>query len=187
MIPAQKIASEVHRVAELINRDYAGQSPLFLAVLNGSFMFAADLLREITIPCEISFVKLSSYEGISTTGRVREVIGLNCDITDRPVIIVEDIVETGITMAHMVETLKNQNPASINICTFFLKPKALEVKLDIRYTAMEIGNDFILGYGLDYNGYGRNLKDVWVLESATDQKKHVKPIETIWNYLKHIV
>lgn len=164
-IPAEEIMQQVRRVAEEINKDYEGQQPLFLVVLNGAFVFAADLMREISVPAEVSFVKLASYEGTSSTGTVREVIGLNTDITGRPIIIVEDIVESGITMAHMIETLKKQNPKSIDICTLLVKPQKLEVKLDIRYTAMEIPNDFILGYGLDYDGLGRGLKDIYTLIS----------------------
>lgn len=162
-IPAEEIMQQVRRVAEEINKDYEGQQPLFLIVLNGAFIFAADLMREISVPAEVSFVKLASYEGTSSTGTIREVIGLNTDITGRPIIIVEDIVESGITMAHMIETLKKQNPKSIDICTLLVKPEKLEVKLDIRYTAMEIPNDFILGYGLDYDGLGRGLKDIYTI------------------------
>lgn len=162
-IPAAEIMQQVRKVAQQINRDFEGQTPLFLVVLNGAFIFAADLMREVTVPAEVSFVKLASYEGTSSTGTVREVIGLNTDITGRPVIIVEDIVESGITMAHMTETLKKQNPLSIDICTLLLKPEKLEVKLDIRYVAMEIPNDFILGYGLDYDGLGRGLKDIYTI------------------------
>lgn len=164
-IPANEIHEKVKDVAKQINSDYEGETPLFLVVLNGAFVFAADLMREISLPSEVSFVKLASYEGTSSTGTVREVIGLNADITNRPVIIVEDIVESGITMAHMIETLKKQNPKSIDICTMLLKPEKLEVKLNIRYVAMEIPNDFILGYGLDYNGQGRGLKDIYTLKS----------------------
>lgn len=164
-IPAEEIMRQVRRVAAEINRDYEGLSPLFLVVLNGAFIFAADLMREITLQAEVSFVKLASYAGTATTGTVREVIGLNTDITGRPIIIVEDIVESGITMAHMIDTLKKQNPKSIDICTLLVKPQKLEVKLDIRYTAMEIPNDFILGYGLDYDGLGRGLKDIYTLIS----------------------
>lgn len=162
-ITAEEIMTQVRRVASEINRDYEGESPLFLVVLNGAFVFAADLMREITLPAEISFVKLASYDGLASTGTVREVIGLNTDITGRPIIIVEDIVESGITMAHMMDTLKRQNPKSIDICTLLLKPEKLEVRLDIRYVAMEIPNDFILGYGLDYDGLGRGLKDIYTL------------------------
>lgn len=164
-VPANEILEKVKKVAQQINADYMGETPLFLVVLNGAFVFAADLMREICLPAEVSFVKLASYEGTSSTGTVREVIGLNIDITGRPVIIVEDIVESGITMAHMIETLKKQNPKSIDICTLLLKPEKLEVKLDIRYVAMEIPNDFILGYGLDYNGLGRGLKDIYTLKT----------------------
>ena len=163
-ITAEEILTQVRRVASEINHDYEDESPLFLVVLNGAFIFAADLMREITLPAEVSFVKLASYEGTASTGTVREVIGLNTDITGRPIIIVEDIVESGITMAHMIDTLKKQNPKSIDICTLLVKPQKLEVKLDIRYVAMEIPNDFILGYGLDYNGLGRGLKDIYTLK-----------------------
>ena len=162
-IPEEKILSAVKHVAERINKDYEGKEPVFLAVLNGSFIFASDLMKEVNLPREISFVKLASYQGVSTTGQIREVIGLNVDLTGRPVIIVEDIVDTGLTMAHMLEVLKQQNPASIDICTLLLKPGKLQVDLDIRYCCLEIPNDFIVGYGLDYDGYGRNTRDIYTL------------------------
>lgn len=162
-IPEAEILQRVKAVAARINEDYQGQSPIFLAVLNGSFIFAADLLREINLPCEISFVKLASYQGTQTTGAIRELIGLNVDITGRPVIVVEDIVDTGVTMVHMLETLKRQNPASIDVCTLLLKPGKLQAKLDIRYCCLEIPNDFIVGYGLDYDGLGRNTRDIYTL------------------------
>jgi hypoxanthine phosphoribosyltransferase len=163
-IKAEKLKEEVKRVAAEITRDYQGKRPLFLCILNGSFIFAADLIREVDLPCEISFVKMTSYQGTGTTGKVRELIGLNVDITDRHVIIVEDIVDTGITMAHMLETLKGHNPASIDICTLLTKPDKLQVQLDIRYCCLSIPNDFIVGYGLDYDGYGRNIRDIYVIE-----------------------
>lgn len=162
-IPEAQILQEVRRVADEIRRDYADQEPVFLAVLNGSFIFAADLLREVGIPCEISFVKMASYEGTNTTGKIREMIGLNIDITDRPVIIVEDIVDTGLTMAHMLETLQKHNPRSVDVCTLLLKPGKLKVKLDVRYCCMQIPNDFIVGYGLDYDGFGRNTRDIYTI------------------------
>ena len=162
-ISERAIKRQIKRVAEKINRDYEGREPVFLAVLNGSFIFAADLLREIDLPCEISFVKLASYEGTSSTGSIREVIGLNIDITGRPVIILEDIVDTGLTMAHMLETLKTQNPESIDICTLLLKPSKLQVKLNVRYCCKEIPDDFVVGYGLDYDGFGRNTKDIYTI------------------------
>lgn len=162
-ISEQEILARVKAVAERITKDFEGRTPVFLAVLNGSFIFAADLLREVTLPSEISFVKLASYQGVNTTGAVRELIGINVDITGRPVIILEDIVDTGLTMAHMIETLKKQNPASIDVCTLLLKPGKLKVALDIKYCCMEIPNDFIVGYGLDYDGFGRNLRSIYTL------------------------
>ena len=162
-IPEEEIRRQVKRVADEISRDYEGREPVFLAVLNGSFIFAADLLRELSLPCEISFVKLASYQGTNTTGTIREVIGLNVDITGRPVIIVEDIVDTGLTMAHMLQTLQSQNPESIDICTLLLKPSKLQVQLDIRYICKEIPDDFVVGYGLDYDGFGRNTKDIYTI------------------------
>ena len=163
-IPESEIRRQVGRVASEITRDYEGQTPVFLAILNGSFIFAADLLREVSLPCEVSFVKLASYEGVNSTGRIHEMIGLNVDITDRHVIIIEDIVESGLTMAHMLETLRKHNPRSIEVCTLFLKPNKLKVQLDIRYRCFEIPDDFILGYGLDYNQQGRNTKDIYTIK-----------------------
>ena len=154
-IPEAEILQRVKAVAARINEDYKGQKPIFLAVLNG--------LREVELPCEISFVKLASYEGTQTTGAIRELIGLNVDITGRPVIVVEDIVDTGVTMVHMLETLKKQNPSSIDVCTLLLKPGKLQAQLDIRYCCLEIPNDFIVGYGLDYDGFGRNTRDIYTL------------------------
>lgn len=162
-IPEAVILERVKEVADRINRDMDGKNPLLLAVLNGSFIFAADLMRYITIPCEISFVKLASYQGTTSTGKITEVIGINEDLTNRTVIIVEDIVESGLTMKRMIETLGTRNPSSIHICTLLLKPERLAVPLDIDYVAMEIPNDFILGYGLDYDQQGRNLRDIYTL------------------------
>lgn len=162
-IPEAEILERVKRVAEQINKDMAGKNPLFLAVLNGSFIFAADLMRFINIPSEISFVKLASYEGTTSTGEIKEVIGLNEDISGRDVIIVEDIVDTGSTMKRMLETLGTRNPRSLHICTLLLKPGKLAVALNVEYVAMEIPNDFIVGYGLDYDQQGRSLRDIYTL------------------------
>ena len=158
-----EILQHVKAVADRLNKDMEGKNPLFLAVLNGSFIFAADLMRMITIPCEISFVKLASYQGTLSTGKVKEVIGINEDITGRTVVIIEDIVESGLTMKRMIDTLGTRNPESVHICTLLLKPEKLEVDLNIEYAAMEIPNDFILGYGLDYDQQGRNLRDIYTL------------------------
>lgn len=162
-IPEKEILQCVKTVAEKINHDMTDKNPLFLAVLNGSFVFAADLLRNITIPCEVSFVKLASYQGTISTGEVKEVIGLNEDITGRTVVIVEDIVDTGYTMKRMLETLGTRNPESLHICTLLLKPEKLQVPLNIEYAAMEIPNDFIVGYGLDYDQQGRQLRDIYTV------------------------
>ena len=159
----EEILKRVKVVADRINKDMEGKNPLFLAVLNGSFIFAADLMRMITIPCEISFVKLASYQGTMSTGKIKEVIGINEDISGRDIIIVEDIVESGLTMKRMMESLDTRNPASIHICTLLLKPEKLTVDLDVEYVAMEIPNDFIVGYGLDYDQQGRNLREIYTL------------------------
>jgi hypoxanthine phosphoribosyltransferase len=160
-IPESEIKQRVKALAERINQDLAGKNPLFLAVLNGAYVFAADLMREITIPCEISFVKLASYQGTVSTGKITEVLGINEDLTDRVVVIVEDIVDTGLTMKRMVENLGTRRPAEVHICTLLLKPDKLQVPLDIEYVAMEIPNEFIVGYGLDYDQQGRNLPDIY--------------------------
>lgn len=162
-ITEEEILKHIRAVAERINHDMAGKNPLLLAVLNGSFIFAADLVRMLTIPCQISFVKLASYEGTTSTGKVTEVIGINEDLAGRTVIIVEDIVDTGLTMKRMIETLGTRNPESIHICTLLVKPDKLQVPLDIEYAAMSIPNDFIVGYGLDYDQQGRNLRDIYTL------------------------
>ena len=162
-IPEEEILKNVKAVAERINNDLAGKNPLFLAVLNGSFMFAADLMRYVNIPCEISFVKLASYQGTTSTGVIKEVIGLNEDLNGRTVVIVEDIVDTGLTMKRMIETLGTRSPEAVHVCTMLLKPGKLQVPLDIEYVAMEIPNDFIVGYGLDYDQQGRNLRDIYTI------------------------
>jgi hypoxanthine phosphoribosyltransferase len=160
-IPAPEIDAAVQKVADSINADYAGKNPLFLAILNGSFMFAADLLRKITIPCEISFVKFASYSGTSTTLKVKELIGINEEVRSRHVIIVEDIVDTGITINLLLKALKSWEPADVRIACFCHKPDAFKKKFRIDYIGMSIPNDFIVGYGLDYDGYGRNLPDIY--------------------------
>lgn len=162
-ITEEQILKEVDRVAEEINRDLKDKNPLFLSVLNGSFMFTADLMKRITIPCEISFVKLASYQGISSTSKITEVIGVNEDISGRCVVIVEDIVDTGLTMQRLLETLGTRNPKEIHIASLLVKPEKLQVPLNIKYAAMNIPNDFIVGYGLDYDGLGRNYKDIYTV------------------------
>lgn len=160
-ISNEEIVAEVKRVAAAMNRDYAGKRPLLLGVLNGCFMFAAELMRNLDLECEISFVKLSSYQGVDSTGAVREVLGLSESIAGRDVIIVEDIVDTGLTMKSMLETLEAGNPASVEIASLFVKPSRLQVPVTVKYSAFTIPDRFIVGYGLDYDGLGRNLPDVY--------------------------
>ena len=164
MIPAEEIDKAVAEVAARINEDYAEcDTPIFLGVLNGSFMFLSDLIKKIDFTNEISFVKLASYEGISSSGAIKDLIGLNTSIEGRHVIIVEDIVDTGESIHHMVELLKAKRPASIAVCTLFFKPASYSRTDEIKYRAMEIGNEFIVGYGLDYDQVGRSLKDIYVV------------------------
>ena len=160
-ISREEIAAEVKRVADKINKDYAGKRPLLLGVLNGCFMFVSDLMKNLDIECEISFVRFSSYQGVDTTGTVNKVMGLTESIAGRDVIIVEDIVDTGLTMHKMLETLAESAPASLEIASLFVKPARLRVPLNVKYSAFEIPDRFIVGYGLDYDGLGRNLPDVY--------------------------
>lgn len=162
-IPEEKILSEIDRLAAQLNHDLEGKNPLFLCILNGSFVFAADLFRRITIPAEITFTKFASYQGTETTGVVKEMIGLSEDITGRTVVVIEDIVDTGYTMQKVLCDLEARSPEAVHVCTLLLKPKKLKVELDIKYVALEIPNDFIVGYGLDYDGYGRNLRDIYTM------------------------
>ena len=162
-IPEEKIKARVAEIAAQISHDLEGKRPLLLAVLNGSFVFAADLLRGIDTPCEISFVRMASYEGTSSTGDVKQLIGLKEDIKDRTVVIVEDIIDSGLTMVHLLDLLKEKQPADIKIAALLVKPGNLKVNLDIPYCCFEIPNDFIVGYGLDYDGEGRNLPSIYTV------------------------
>ena len=146
-----------------MNNDLAAKNPIFLGILNGAFMFASDLFKQITVPCQITFLKLASYEGTKTSGTVKQLIGINQDLKDRTVVILEDIVDTGITLDTIVRQLSGYQPKEILVATMLHKPDALtrEVKLD--YVGFEIPNEFVLGYGLDYNGYGRNLPEIFTL------------------------
>ena len=162
-ITEAEIKERVKVLAQQISKDMEGKVPLFLGVLNGAFIFAADLMRELTIPSEISFVKLASYQGTTSTGKINEVLGINEDLSGRTVIIVEDIVESGLTMKRMFESIGTRNPASVHICTLFLKPDKLKEDLDIDYVAFRIPDDFIIGYGLDYDHLGRELREIYTI------------------------
>ena len=162
-IPETEILAAVRKVADAINHDIADKNPLFICVLNGAFMFAGDLMKNVNIPCEITFIKLSSYEGLYTSGVVKEIIGLNESVVGRNVVVVEDIVDTGITMERILNSLRAKGANEIKVATFLQKPDALQRDIQVDYVAMKIPNDFIVGYGLDYDGYGRNLKDIYTV------------------------
>lgn len=163
-ITESEILDRVKNVANQINNDLEGKNPVFLSVLNGAFMFTSDLMKYVSIPSEISFIRLSSYSGTESTGCVKSLMGLTIDIKDRTVVIVEDIVDTGLTMLKLLEILRQYGPKEIRICTLLLKPDKLKVDLNIDYVAMSIPNDFIVGYGLDYDEYGRNLPEIYTVE-----------------------
>lgn len=162
-IPEQEILSSIKEIGEEINKTLKHKNPLFISVLNGAFMFTSDLMKVVNIPCEITFIKLSSYEGLYSSGSVKEVMGLNENIVGRNVVILEDIIDTGLTMERIIDSLKAKGAGEIRVATFLQKPDALQRNIKIDYIAMKIPNEFIIGYGLDYNGYGRNLKDVYTL------------------------
>jgi hypoxanthine phosphoribosyltransferase len=157
------IKERIRAMGTELNARYEGKTPLFVPVLNGAFMFAADLMKEICIPCEVSFVKLASYEGIRSTGDIEEVMGLNADIRDRHVVLLEDIVDTGLTIQRLMATFQAFMPASLEVAALFVKPESVKVPLDIAFRGFDIENKFIVGYGLDYNGLGRNYRDVYQL------------------------
>jgi len=156
-----EIEQEIKRVAETINSELNGKNPLFIGVLNGAFMFAGELMKEVNIPSEITFVKLASYQGTASSGKIQTILGLNEDIKGRCVVIIEDIVDSGNTIASLISELSTHNPEEIKIATLLFKPTALKKNIKPDYVALEIPSDFIVGYGLDYNGFGRNLKDIY--------------------------
>jgi len=162
-LSAEEITSKVQQMAGLINRDYAGKRPLFIAILNGSFMFAADLFKAVTIDAEICFIKLASYKGTKSSGQVITAIGLDTDLIDRHVIILEDIVDTGKTLSEFLPQLQHHHPASLKIAALLHKPEATVYPIKVDYLGFSIPNKFVLGYGLDYDGLGRNIKEIYQL------------------------
>lgn len=160
-----EIEQRIEKIAEQINQDYAHRTPLFVAVLNGSFMFAADLMKQIKVPAEISFIKLNSYHKTHSSGKVKELVGLDENIFGRHLIIVEDIVDTGLTIKHLLDELQELGPKSIEVATLLHKPEATVENLRLQYVGFEIPNRFVVGYGLDYDGQGRNLNDLYSLVS----------------------
>lgn len=163
-IAKEQIAARIQALADDINRDYEGKRPLLMGILNGSFIFAADLFRALTIEAEISFIKLASYKGTSSTGNVITAIGLEEDLHGRHVILVEDIIDTGKTLSSFLPTVQHLQPASVKIATFLTKPSALKYNVKADYSAFEIENNFVVGYGLDYDGLGRNLPELYILK-----------------------
>lgn len=162
----ERIQREVSRIAAEMNRDLAGKDPLFLGILNGAFMFASDLYKQLEFPCQITFLKLASYSGTKSSGTVKQLIGINLDLKDRVVVVLEDIVDTGITLDTILRQLSGYEPAEIHVATFLHKPGATVREVQLDYVGLEIPNDFILGYGLDYDGYGRNYKDLYQLANS---------------------
>jgi len=162
MLEYEQIKKRIRLLAIQLNVDFENRIPVFIGVLNGSFMFLADLIKEIHISSEVSFVKVSSYEGEKSSGKIKKEIGLQMSLKDRDVIIVEDIVDSGKTLEYLLEMINKENPASVNVCTLLLKPKSLKIQIDeITYVGFEIPDEFVVGYGLDYNGLGRNLRDIY--------------------------
>jgi hypoxanthine phosphoribosyltransferase len=163
-LSAETIAKRIEELAAKINEDYADKNPIFIGILNGSFMFASDLYKQISVSSTISFIKLVSYKGTTSTGTVITSIGLEEDLTGRNVVLIEDIVDTGKTLSEFLPTIQKQQPNSIKICTLLQKPEALLHPLEVDYVGFHIPNKFVVGFGLDYDGYGRNLKEIYQLE-----------------------
>jgi hypoxanthine phosphoribosyltransferase len=162
-ITSKEIEEQVARVAEEINKDYQGKKPLFIAILNGAFIFAADLFKQINVEAEICFIKLASYKGVKSTGKVITAIGLDAELFNRDVIIVEDIVDTGKTLSQFLPQLEHQHPASLKVASLLHKPSATVHSIKIDYLGFTIPDKFVLGYGLDYDGLGRNIKEIYQL------------------------
>jgi len=167
-MPAEEIQKRIKEIGGEITEDYQDRNPVFLGILNGCFMFAGDLFKYLEIDCTITFVKLASYKGTTSTGNVLTAIGLEESLHDKDIIIIEDIVDTGNTMVAFLESLKAKEPRSIRICTLFSKPEVHKNKLHLDYVGFDIPNKFILGYGLDYDGLGRNLPDLYKIVSEDD-------------------
>ncbi len=164
-IPYEKIENAITVLAERMNADFNGvDTPIFLSVLNGSFMFTASLMKKINFNAEVSFIKLSSYSGTCSGGEVKQILGLNGCIKGRNVVIVEDIVDSGVTICELHKLLTEAEASSIKVCTLFLKPAAYQKDIKIDYAAMEIGNEFIVGFGLDYDQLGRQYKDIYIID-----------------------
>lgn len=162
-ITSEKIQASISVMAEKINHELKNEDVIFIGILNGAFLFAADLMKQIDFDCQITFLKVASYQGTSTSGNVKRLIGINEDIENKTVVVLEDIIDTGITMESIMKQLNGYSPKSIKLATLLFKPEAFQKDYKIDYTGLVIPNDFIVGFGLDYNGYGRNLKDIYTV------------------------
>jgi hypoxanthine phosphoribosyltransferase len=164
-ISSANIQKAILKIADRINKDFKDEKPVFLSVLNGSFMFTADLLKKVKVECEVSFIKVTSYSGTRSRGKVNTLIGLNENLKGRRVVVLEDIVDSGNTIEKVIMELKKHNPKQISIATLFFKPGAYKKKFKLDYIGMEVSNNFLVGNGLDYDGLGRNLSDIYILKS----------------------
>ncbi len=162
----EEVLQQVRELGARLNREYANKDLVFLAILNGSFMFASDLLKQITVPCEVSFVKLSSYHGLNSRGEVNELLGINSDIRDKHLVILEDIVDTGLTIDKIHTLLEVHGAASVKVCSLLFKPDAFVGKRTPDFIGFSIPNTFVVGYGLDYNEKGRNLNAIYQLKES---------------------
>ena len=164
LIKEEDLQDKIVSMAKAINQDYKGKSPIFIGILNGSFMFVGDIMKHITLSSKVSFIKLASYTEMATSGIINELIGLNENIFEQDVIILEDIIDSGLTITSVIEEFKNRGASSVEVATLLSKPKALKTKVDIKYVGFEIGNEFVVGYGLDYDGLGRNTGAIYQLK-----------------------
>lgn len=163
IISSQKVQKTIGVIAKKVNKDFKNKRPIFISVLNGSFLFTADLIKKVNVECEISFIKISSYSGTQSTGNMNTLIGLKEDLKGRHVVVLEEMVDSGNTVEKVIIELKKHNPKTLHVATLFFKPDAYKKNIKLDYIGMEVPNDFLVGYGLDYDGLGRNLQDVYVL------------------------
>ncbi|MCS6968488.1 MAG: hypoxanthine phosphoribosyltransferase [Cytophagales bacterium] len=177
-IDSEALSQRVQQLGRQISHDYAGKYPLFIAVLNGAFIFAADLIRTVDIPSEISFVKFTSYHNMHSSGTVDQIIGIEEDLRGRHIIVIEDIIDTGITITEVIAEIKRYQPASVEVVALLLKPDALQKAVQIKYVGFCIEPRFVVGYGLDYDGYGRNLRDLFILDQIPDPQGDLKDWST---------
>ncbi|WP_339694060.1 hypoxanthine phosphoribosyltransferase [uncultured Roseivirga sp.] len=161
-----EIQKRIAEIGDEMNEEYANKNPLFIGILNGSFMFASDLMKAVNVPSEIAFIRMASYKGMESTGAVKQVLGLQENVFGRHLVLIEDIVDSGLTMDQVIKFFQERGPKSIRVATLLLKPEKLEKDLKLDYVGFEIPEKFVVGYGLDYNGHGRNLKDIYQLKGA---------------------